>query len=141
MRLMLLLIWTSVSVVFAQEQPKEEPLPDMPAVSTAIEEPNKIYERVELEPLFGNDHRQLTPWLKENIANARQTNKKLPKGSVTVMVIVEKDGTLTSPEFVDKINMRLKKESLKLLVKMPAWRPAVQNGRPVRAYTTLTFDW
>lgn len=125
--------------LFAQEQPNET-LPELYSPEAIVEDQNKIYERVELDAEFANDHRTLMPWLANQIELSR-SKKKLPKGLVSVKFLIEKNGTIGEVIFIEPINKRLKKESLEIIKQMPAWRPAQQNGRPVRAYAKVEFVW
>lgn len=134
------LFMSVVSLLFAQEQPKEEPVPELLSPSTIIEEQNKIYERVELEPQFSNDHRALIPWISKEIELVRE-RKKLPKALVVVKILIEKNGAIGDVIFSASVNKKLKKETSEIIKHMPNWRAAQQNGRPVRAYTNVEFAW
>jgi protein TonB len=126
-------------ILSAQEQ-SNETLPELYSPAAIIEDQNKIYERVELDAEFPNDHRALKPWLVNQIELSR-SKKKLPRGLVSVKLLIEKNGTIGEVIFIEPINKRLKKESLEIIKQMPAWRPAQQNGRPVRAYAKVEFVW
>lgn len=128
------------SDVFAQEQLKETNLPDAPSVSKVVQL-EEIYERVEIEPQFANGELQLQEWLRQNILKIRKLKPKLPKGTVKTKFVVEKDGSTGRLFYLNKANKKLKQETVKLIINMPKWRPAQQNGREVRAYVTLDFEW
>jgi hypothetical protein len=128
------------SLSFAQEQLKEEPVPEMYSPTSIIEEQNKIYERVELEPQFSTDHRTLKPWIMKEIEFAR-SQKKLQKVAITVTLLIEKNGIIGDVIFPESVNKKIKKETLEIIKRMPSWRAAQQNGRPVRAYANVEFLW
>jgi hypothetical protein len=140
-RALISLLFLSISsLLSAQELPKEEPVPDLYSPTAITEEQNKIYERVELEPEFSNDHRMLKPWIIKEIELVRG-RKKLPKARVTAKLLIEKNGTIGDVIFSEPVNKKLKKETLEIINHMPNWRAAQQNGRPVRAYAIVEFLW
>jgi Gram-negative bacterial TonB protein C-terminal len=130
------LLMSGVSLLFAQEQP----IPELLSPTAIIEEQNKIYEHVELEPQFSNDHRTLIPWISKEIELAHK-KKKLPKDTVTVKLLIERDGAIGATIFPEPVNKKLRKETLEIIKRMPNWKAAQQNGRPVRAYAKVEFCW
>jgi hypothetical protein len=137
----LLLVVGLASIIIAQEQPKETNLPDELMQTGDPDDLNKIYDRVEMDAQFSNDHRKLNPWVKENISTVQKANPKLPHGVVKAKFVVEKNGTISTLSFVGKVNGKLKEQTTKLINQMPKWRPAQQNGRAVRSYVTIDFEW
>jgi Gram-negative bacterial TonB protein C-terminal len=67
--------------------------------------------------------------------------KKLPKGTVIVKLLIEQDGAIGATIFPEPVNKKLRKETLEIIKRMPNWRAAQQNGRPVRAYANVEFSW
>jgi periplasmic protein TonB len=124
----------------AQEQPKGDSVPDAQTVSKVVHL-DEIYERVEIEPQFANGEFQLQEWLRQNILKARKLNQKLPKGTVKTKLVIEKDGSFGRLTYLAKAKRKLKQETVNLIISMPKWRPAQQNGQAVRAYVTITFEW
>ena len=129
------------ALLLAQELPEVTNLPEVESASSEIDLQNKIFEKVEIEPQFSDDHQKLKPWLREKITRARKANPKLPKGTVQIKFVVEKNGSISTLTYPVKASKKLKKETVNILVSMPKWRPAQQNGQPVRAYVTLDFEW
>ena len=139
-RIFILLIFVP-ALLFAQEQPKETNLPDDESTYSKVVIQDQIFEKVEMEPKFSDDHQKLRPWLREKITHARKANPKLPKGNVQVKFVVEKDGSLTTLTYPVKVSKKLRRETVNIIMSMPKWRPAQQNGQPVRAYVTIDFEW
>lgn len=127
--------------LLAQELPEVTNLPEVESPYSKVVTENKIFEKVEIEPQFSDDHQKLKPWLREKITRARKANPKLPKGIVQTKFVVEKDGSISSLSYSAKASKKLKKEIVNILVSMPKWRPAQQNGQPVRAYVSIDFEW
>jgi protein TonB len=63
------------------------------------------------------------------------------KKAVLVSFVVDKDGTVTGFRVVQSGGRRFDEEVIRVLRKMPKWKPAIQNGHPVAlSYTQpVTF--
>ncbi len=59
------------------------------------------------------------------------------EGTVVVKFIIERDGTITSPDILKQPGAGTGKEVLRILKKMPNWIPGRQRGRPVRVIFNL----
>lgn len=61
-------------------------------------------------------------------------------GRVTVSFIVEKDGDLSNIKVLRDLGYGTGEEAARVLDKMPAWKPGLQNGKPVRVAYTLPIS-
>ncbi|WP_158826088.1 energy transducer TonB [Mucilaginibacter lacusdianchii] len=59
------------------------------------------------------------------------------QGRVIISFVVEKDGSLTDITVLKGVSPELDNEALRVLKKAPAWKPGIQNGRPVRVKFTV----
>jgi protein TonB len=134
------LMFMSASLV-AQEVPKESPPDEYNPMQRVKEDQNKIYDRVELDPSFYVEGQNLAAWLSKKIADVKSSQKKLPKEKVVVKAVIERDGSLGSYEFQNRVNRKLKKATQDILATMPKWNPAHQNGDKVRCYTIFELNW
>jgi protein TonB len=57
--------------------------------------------------------------------------------NIPVRFVVNKTGELSDVEFLVQVNEPIKQEVLRVMRKMPAWKPGLQNGRPVAVYFTV----
>ena len=98
-----------------------------------------VYETID-ETIKGNSKATFTGgqntmfrWLSQNIkypAICRETNKQ---GTVLVVFIIEKDGSLSTPKVKQSSgNELLDSEALRVILNMPRWNPAMINEKPVR---------
>lgn len=55
-------------------------------------------------------------------------------GTVLVEFIVEKDGSVTSPQVIVSLYPDCDKEAYRVIQSMPKWEPATLNGAPVRCF-------
>lgn len=108
------------------------------------EDPNKIFEKVEIEASVDNRQwvRHLTSQLQRYIEDA--ANAGMDPGTYTVQVkfVVERDGSITDVTALNDPGFGLGKGAVEVLKKGPKWNPGIQNGKPVRSFHTqpITFQ-
>lgn len=92
-----------------------------------------IYEfyEVEEEPRFPGDEVAFYLYIQENLLmnSARQDCKFI--SDFVLELIIEADGTIQTPPVMQK-NADCTQNLLELIQKMPRWKPALQDGVPVR---------
>ena len=62
-------------------------------------------------------------------------------GRVILSFVVEKDGTLTDIKVLRGIGGGCDEEAVRVLKSSPAWKPGIQNGRPVRVNYTVPISF
>jgi len=63
-------------------------------------------------------------------------------GKVTLSFVVEKDGSLTEPKIVHSLNTEADGITIQVLKDYnQKWKPAVQNGQPVRVLYTISVPF
>ena len=74
--------------------------------------------------------------MQQNLNPDVPTKKKAPAGTYTVIIqfIVDKEGNVTEPTALTNHGYGMEAEVLRVLKNSPRWKPAVQDGRKVRAY-------
>jgi protein TonB len=137
------LIFLAYGSLQAQEMPMQDfmPVPDEQTGRELADDPERIYERVEIDPTFPEGNENLSKWLKVKIGEVRSSKRRLPKGNVVVKILIEKNGKVGGHEFQNPTHKKLKTETTNIINEMPKWNPAYQNGRPVRAHALVKFDW
>lgn len=100
------------------------------------EDPNKIFEKVEIEASFKGGESAWRKYLERNLNPNVPVDNGAPEGTYTVYVqfVVSKDGTISDVKALTNHGYGMEKEAVKVIQKGPAWVPAVQNGRSVNAY-------
>jgi Gram-negative bacterial TonB protein C-terminal len=96
----------------------------------------KIYEVVESEATYPGGAKAWLAFLEKHLDAAVPANRKAPAGTYTVLIqfVVDKQGTITEPKALTHHGYGMEEEVIRLLRISPKWIPAIQNGRPVRAY-------
>ncbi len=92
------------------------------------------YLHVEQLPMFPGGDKARIKFLNENINYPEYARRKGIGGRVFVAFMVEKDGSLTNIEIVRRIGGGCDEEVVRVLNKMPNWKPARQFGEPVRVH-------
>jgi len=62
-------------------------------------------------------------------------------GTVLIEFIVETDGSITNPSIKVSLTPELDAEALRLIKLMPRWKPALNQGKPVRCYYILPMKF
>ena len=92
---------------------------------------------VEHMPEFPGGMKEFMNFLNSNIKYPETAIKKSIQGRVIVQFIVEKDGTPTEFKILRSVDSDLDKEALRVLNKMPKWKPGIQRGKAVRVKYTV----
>lgn len=100
-------------------------------------EPEKIFVAVEQPAEFPGGAAAMMKWLSNNIRYPESAQQNGISGRVVVKFVVEKDGSIGSPEIVKGVDRDLDQEALRVVKRMPKWQPGKNNGQPVRSYFNL----
>lgn len=98
---------------------------------------DEIYVAVEKMPEFPGGSAQLLKYLASHIKYPTISQEMGTDGRVIVQFVVDKDGSITSPEVVRSVDPYLDKEALRVICTMPKWKPGEQNGKKVRVKYTV----
>ena len=100
------------------------------------EDPNKVFEKVEVEASFKGGEREWTKYLTRNLDANVAIENGANEGSYTVVVqfIVDKEGKISDVRALSNHGHGMEEEAMRVIKKGPDWVPAIQNGRNVKAY-------
>jgi protein TonB len=100
------------------------------------EDPNKVFEKVEIEASFKGGEQAWRKYLERTLNANTPVDNNAPEGTYTVWVqfIVSTDGSISDVKALSSHGYGMEEEAVKVIKKGPAWVPAVQNGRQVKAY-------
>jgi len=112
-----------------------EDLPDMEVAEVEIEEEEEapVYVAAE-QPEFPGGMQELNQFLKNEIQYPQIARDNNIQGIVLVEFVVEKDGRVSNAKVVNSLFPDCDKEAVRGIMAMPKWKPAKNNGRPVRCY-------
>jgi len=80
---------------------------------------------------------ELFEWLGKNIQYPDMAKQNGIEGKVIIQFVVERDGKITNVEVVKKAGWGFDEAAVEVVKKMPPWKPAKQNGKPVRLQMNL----
>lgn len=104
----------------------------------SIDDDTSIYEDVDIPAEFPGGEMALTNWINWNVRYPEGALQNGKRGNVKVKWIVEKDGTISNVEIEKGIDKDLDAEAIRVIKKMPRWRPAYKDGQPVKSnYSTI----
>ena len=96
---------------------------------------DSIYQVAEVMPEHPGGLVACMKWFAEQLPSPPMQSVEEPV--VVAQFIVEKDGSITSPEITRGISRSFDRKVLRLVKKMPPWKPALREGNPVRFRYTL----
>lgn len=83
-------------------------------------------------PMFPGGMDSLRKFLNRNIRYPKEERLNETQGTVRVVFIVDKDGTIINPELSVSISPGLDKEALRVVKAMPNWKPGLMDGEPAK---------
>ncbi len=89
-------------------------------------------------PIFPGN---INKWISKNIKYPSLAADNGIQGKVYLKFVVEKDGTISNIEVVRGVDPSLDKEAVRVISKMPKWKPGKQRGKPVRVSYNLPITF
>ncbi|MDH3710318.1 MAG: energy transducer TonB [Cyclobacteriaceae bacterium] len=99
---------------------------------------NTIYTKVDQKPAFEGGEEALYDFLSSHLKYPKKALEKNAEGTVLVVFIVSKDGTIRNVELANGLDeSSLNLEAMRVVSEMPNWIPGVQDGEQVNVKYTL----
>jgi TonB family protein len=92
----------------------------------------ELTQTIDVQPQFPGGEDSLNVFLKKNLQYPEEAIKKGIQGKVFVTFIIDTDGSLSEIKLVKGIGEGCDEEALRMVKKMPNWRPAFYQGKVVR---------
>jgi protein TonB len=99
------------------------------------------YTPLQVYPSFFGGEEAMYKWLSENIKFPIPAREAGISGTVVVTFVVEKDGSITQVEPLNKIGGGCEEEAVRVVKLMPKWREGRQNNLPVRVQFNLPIKF
>jgi GldM C-terminal domain/Gram-negative bacterial TonB protein C-terminal len=126
------------SACFSQVPPSPPPVLDSMKIN------GKIFDSVEIEASYPGETKAWLQYLERNCNGQVAIENGAPVGQYTTMIqfIVDKDGKLSEFTPLTKMGYGMEQEVIRVLKLSGTWNPAIQNGKPVKAYRRqpITFQ-
>lgn len=107
---------------------------------TSAESP-AIFTEVEQMPEFPGGVNEMYKFLAKNIRYPGEAAKANVQGQVSISFVVNKNGFVRNPKVVKSLGHGTDEEALRVVIMMPRWQPAHQNGTPVDMEYTLPIQF
>lgn len=105
---------------------------------------DEIFERVEIEASFPGGDLKWKQYLERVLSDANPAENGAPEGvySVLVQFVVDTDGSISDVKPLTDFGYGMEDIAVKTIKRGPKWKPAIQNGRQVKAYRKqmITFQ-
>ena len=97
---------------------------------------NKIFDKVEIEASFPGGEAKWRQYLERNCNGQVASDDGAPEGTYTTIVqfVVDKEGNISDVKALTNHGYGMEEEAMRVIKKGPKWKPAIQNGRQVKAY-------
>ena len=114
----------------------------MPASTPAMEvDENHVFEIVEKGAEFPGGMAACLKWMMENLDYPTAASEAGIQGRVYVSFVVQKDGSLTDVKIARGVHPTLDEEAIRVVKKMPKWKPGRQNGKEVNVRATVPVNF
>lgn len=103
--------------------------------------PEEEFVSVEQQPEFPGGMDALRAFLSNNLKYPRAATSAGVSGRVFISFVVNTDGSLTDLQVLKGIGFGCDEEAIRVMQKMPNWRPGKQSGRAVRVKYNLPISF
>ncbi len=100
-----------------------------------------VYSVAEQQPEFPGGTRALVKFLRKNLNYPRSAASAGISGRVFVSFVINTDGSLTDVQVLKGIGFGCDEEAVRVMQKMPRWKPGKQSGRAVRVRYNLPISF
>ena len=97
----------------------------------------QIFTIVEENPEFPGGIQACYKWIADNMKYPQISQENGVQGRVTVNFVVNADGSIVDVKVVRGVDPHLDKEAIRVVSKMPKWKPGKQRGKAVRCSFNL----
>ena len=122
----LMLAFTALTTVGAQQSEKPR---------------GKVYDVVEVMPQFPGGQGELMKYLCNKVKYPAEAQKNKIEGRVIVTFVVNKKGRIIDPTVERSAPPLLDAEALRVIKRMPKWKPGRVNGEPVNVKYRLPITF
>lgn len=105
------------------------------------EEDAEVFIIVEDMPEFPGGELALRKWIADNVKYPVIAAENGIQGKVYVTFVVDKDGSVTNARIARGVDPSLDQEALRVVNKLPKWKPGKQRGKPVRVSYTVPINF
>lgn len=104
---------------------------------------DKVFVKVDTDPEYPGGMEALYQFIAANVQYPADCKAERVQGKVFVSFVIETSGSISDIKVVRDPDpkKRLGQEAVRVVKKMPKWKPGKQNGKKVRVQYTLPFNF
>ncbi len=129
MKYVLSLMLLSSIASYGQEIVPPPPMPPEPPVEIVEDE---VFQIVEIQPEFPGGIEKMMQFISNNFQYPQIDMDNGIQGRVYVSFVVERDGTISTLKVLRGVSKTIDAEAIRVIKKMPNWKPGEQAGKKVR---------
>ncbi len=99
--------------------------------------PQEVFEVVEKMPEFPGGKEALKDWVKGHIYYNPEALKRGIQGRVIATFVINEQGKVVEPTIIQSVHPLLDREVVRMIKRMPKWKPGEEKGVPVRVKYTM----
>jgi TonB family protein len=109
------------------------------------EKGNVVYNKAEVQPVFGDGKNALMKYLKENLVYPEAARDKGLEGTIFVDFIVASDGSIRDAVVTEatseEVDQLFRNEAIRVVTAMSKWTPGLQRQKPVDVKYSLPISF
>ena len=113
----------------------------IPETSALPQDTAAVLRTVEQLPEFPGGIVEFMKWLTRNLRYPPIAQQQKIRGKVVVSFIINKDGSIASPRIVTSADPILDREAMRVVKKMPRWKPGMEDGKPCRTMFAIPVNF
>ncbi len=90
---------------------------------------------------FPGGEKAMYEFIAKNLVYPESAMENGIEGKVIVEFVITADGSVANPKIVRKIDPDLEDAAIKVIMKMPKWKPALLGGKPVASTTRASVSF
>lgn len=112
---------------------------DLPPVIE--DDPEKVWVNVQQQPEFPGGFAEMMKFIGKNIRYPASARRMGIAGNVFISFVVNPDGSIDNIETIKGVYADIDKEAMRVIAKMPTWKPGKQNGKAVKVKFVLPIKF
>jgi len=101
----------------------------------------EILNYAEEEPEFPGGINAMNKFIYDNVEYPMKSRENKEQGIVYVQFVIMKDGSIDSVKVIRGVSELLDSEAIRVIKKMPKWKPAEQAGKKVNCLFTIPINF
>ena len=138
-KIYIILFLLLANILWAQKNPL--PPGELPEIPKPIFEPICELPAYTMDAEFVNGKEGLARFVKNRLEYPKKAKRKKTTGTVVASFMIEKDGTISEIKILQSLPYGCDEAVINLIKRMPKWRPAKENGNPIRFLYELPVEF